>query len=122
MILGLAQAVLEVGNHSIQSDVIYQRPQSNNISPETEVHFQLSREGEGSSSCFLPRCFARLTVLITQVIESIIIVDLDEDDKIVRVTDQWEGKDLPSWFGSGFLRLLNAKVTPWIVRVPKLAA
>ncbi|KAJ2917231.1 hypothetical protein MD484_g3168, partial [Candolleomyces efflorescens] len=58
----------------------------------------------------------------TKTIESIIIVDLDEDDKIVRVTDQWNGKELPSWFGSGFLRLLNAKVTPWIVRVPKPAS
>jgi len=56
------------------------------------------------------------------VIESIIVVDLDENDKIIRLVDQWDGKDLPSWFGASFLRLLNAKVAPWLFHAPKLAS
>ncbi len=52
-----------------------------------------------------------------QVIESIIVVDLDEEEKIVKLSDQWDGK-LPTWFGSHFLRRVNAKVAPWFVHVP----
>ncbi|KAF8061493.1 hypothetical protein FPV67DRAFT_1673130 [Lyophyllum atratum] len=54
-----------------------------------------------------------------KTIESIITVDLDDDEKIVRMVDQWNGKDLPSRFGAHYLRVLNAKVTPWIISVPK---
>ena len=53
-----------------------------------------------------------------QVIESIIVVDLDEDEKIVKLVDQWDGT-LPTWFGSHTLRRINAKVAPWLVHVPK---
>ncbi|KAF8921490.1 hypothetical protein CPB85DRAFT_1271079 [Mucidula mucida] len=52
-----------------------------------------------------------------KVIESIIVVDLDEEEKIVKLSDQWDGK-LPTWFGSHFLRRVNAKVAPWFVHVP----
>ncbi|KAG1754236.1 hypothetical protein EDB19DRAFT_1665373 [Suillus lakei] len=52
-------------------------------------------------------------------IESIILVDLDDDDKIIRMTDQWNGQALSSWFGLNFLRRANALVTPWFVGSPK---
>ncbi|KAG7092250.1 hypothetical protein E1B28_008615 [Marasmius oreades] len=54
-----------------------------------------------------------------KVVNSIITVDLDESNRIIRLVEQWDGKDLPTRFGSGFLRRANAKVTPWIVRIPK---
>ncbi|KAF8964020.1 hypothetical protein BDZ97DRAFT_1817578 [Flammula alnicola] len=54
-----------------------------------------------------------------KIIESIITVDLDEHDKIIRLVDQWSGKDLPTRFGASFLRTLNAKIMPWVLRVPK---
>jgi hypothetical protein len=57
--------------------------------------------------------------LCIQIIESIIVVDLDQDEKIVRLVDQWNGKELPTWLGAHFLRVLNAKITPWLVSVPK---
>ncbi|KAF9562175.1 hypothetical protein CPC08DRAFT_688059 [Agrocybe pediades] len=57
-----------------------------------------------------------------KVVESIIIADLDENDKIVRLVDQWHGKDMPTWFGASFLRSLNAKLSPWIFHVPKKAS
>ncbi|KAJ6455618.1 hypothetical protein C8R47DRAFT_996650 [Mycena vitilis] len=52
-----------------------------------------------------------------QTIESLVTVDLDDTDKITRMVEQWDGKDLP---GSilGFLRRLNGKITPLVVRVP----
>lgn len=52
-------------------------------------------------------------------IESIIVVDLDDDDKIIRLTDQWNGEHLSSWFGVNLLRRANALITPWFVGAPK---
>ncbi|KAG1877586.1 hypothetical protein DFJ58DRAFT_648892 [Suillus subalutaceus] len=52
-------------------------------------------------------------------IESIIVVDLDDDDKIIRMTDQWNGEALSSWFGVNLLRRANALVTPWFVGAPR---
>lgn len=60
-----------------------------------------------------------LRVTLVQVIESIIIVEMDDNDKIIRLIDRWDGKDLPYRYGASFLRTLNGKVTPWLVRVPK---
>ncbi|KAF5386818.1 hypothetical protein D9615_001812 [Tricholomella constricta] len=57
-----------------------------------------------------------------KMINSIIVVDMDDDEKIIRMVDQWDGKDLPSWFGAHFLRVLNAKITPWLISTPKLPA
>jgi len=54
-----------------------------------------------------------------RTIESIIVVDMDENEKIIRLVDQWDGQEMPNWFGASFLRVLNAKVTPWLIRVPK---
>jgi len=54
-----------------------------------------------------------------KTIESIIVVDMDENEKIIRLVDQWDGQEMPNWFGASFLRVLNAKVTPWLIRVPK---
>lgn len=56
-----------------------------------------------------------------QIIESIITVDLDEDDKIIRVIDQWDGLDLPTHYGASFLRVLYAKIAPWLFRVPNIS-
>jgi len=55
-----------------------------------------------------------------QTIQSIIVVDLDEEEKIIRLMDQWDGKDLPTRFGAHFLRVLNAKLVPWFITVPKI--
>lgn len=52
-------------------------------------------------------------------IGSIIVVDLDDDDKIIRMTDQWDGEALSSWFGVNLLRRANALVMPWFVGIPK---
>ena len=59
-----------------------------------------------------------LQLSVFKVIESIVVVDLDEDDRIVRLVNQWNGEDLPSYFGSSFLRTLNAKLAPWLIHVP----
>lgn len=53
-----------------------------------------------------------------KVIESIIVVDLDENDRILRLVDQWNGGDLPTHFGLSLLRTLCAKVVPWIIHAP----
>jgi len=53
-----------------------------------------------------------------KVVESIIIVDLDLEDKITHLVDQ-SGEKLPAWFGSLFLRQLNAKLVPWLISIPK---
>ncbi|KDQ59467.1 hypothetical protein JAAARDRAFT_33039 [Jaapia argillacea MUCL 33604] len=56
---------------------------------------------------------------IKKVITSMIVIDLDEDDKIVRLVDQWDGEDAPTRWGAIYLRRLNAKIMPWIFRIPK---
>ncbi|ESK85902.1 hypothetical protein Moror_2325 [Moniliophthora roreri MCA 2997] len=56
---------------------------------------------------------------VKKLVTSIIIVDLDEDNKIIRLVDQWDGKDVPAHYGAGFLRRVNGKFGPWLVRVPK---
>ena len=55
-----------------------------------------------------------------KTIESIIVVDMDENEKIIRLVDQWNGHELPNWFGASFLRVLIAKITPWLIRVPMI--
>ncbi|KAG1756263.1 uncharacterized protein EDB91DRAFT_1091577 [Suillus paluster] len=52
-------------------------------------------------------------------IDSIIVVELDEDYKIIRMTDQWSGKEFSSWFVVNLVRRANALVTPWFVGAPK---
>ncbi|KAJ7670849.1 hypothetical protein DFH06DRAFT_1179027, partial [Mycena polygramma] len=52
--------------------------------------------------------------LMDKTIESVVTVDLDDADKITRLVEQWDGKDLPG----SMLRRLNGKITPLVVRVP----
>jgi hypothetical protein len=47
------------------------------------------------------------------------VIDLDENEKIIRLVDQWDGKELPTRFGASFLRTMHAKLVPWLVHVPK---
>lgn len=59
-----------------------------------------------------------LLTLYVQTISSVVTVDLDDSDKIIRLVDQWDGKALPSRFGGGLLRRLNAKIAPLFIHVP----
>ncbi|KAF9483783.1 hypothetical protein BDN70DRAFT_873399 [Pholiota conissans] len=54
-----------------------------------------------------------------KIVESIITVDLDENEKIIRLVDQWSGNSPPTRYGAAFLRTLNAKISPWLFHVPK---
>ncbi|KAF8212467.1 hypothetical protein K438DRAFT_1246264 [Mycena galopus ATCC 62051] len=56
--------------------------------------------------------------LMDKTISSVVTVDLDDSDKIIRLMEQWDGKALPSRFGGGLLRRLNAKLTSFLVHVP----
>ena len=72
------------------------------------------------SSSHFDSLHSHLTIsFFRKIIESISVVDMDENEKIIRLVDQWDGQEMPNWFGSSFLRVLNAKVTPWLIRVPK---
>jgi hypothetical protein len=48
-------------------------------------------------------------------VESIIVVDLDDDEKIVKLLDQWNGNEPPTRYGALLLRRANGKLTPWLV-------
>ena len=54
-----------------------------------------------------------------KTVDSIITLDLDQENKIMKMVDQWNGAPLPASFGSGFLRKANAKLLPWIIGTPK---
>lgn len=49
--------------------------------------------------------------------QSLVVVDLDDDDKIVKLEDKWNGEEQPTRWGALALRRLNAKTVPWLVRV-----
>ncbi|KAI6109890.1 hypothetical protein F5141DRAFT_1215345 [Pisolithus sp. B1] len=44
-------------------------------------------------------------------IDSMVVVDLDENDKIVRVEDKWGGEELPTQYGASHLRRVSAART-----------
>ncbi|KAI6006042.1 hypothetical protein EDD15DRAFT_2384668 [Pisolithus albus] len=52
-------------------------------------------------------------------IDSMVVVDLDENDKIIRVEDKWRGEELPTRYGALHLRRASAVIMPWLVKVPK---
>lgn len=54
-----------------------------------------------------------------QTINSVILIDLDDEDKIIHLEDQWNGDEAPNSWGLGTLRRANGKITPWFVRLPK---
>jgi len=57
------------------------------------------------------------TVRVTgskKVVESILVIDFDEEGKIVRMVDQRRGADPPTRWGAQHLRRLNGRVTPWV--------
>ncbi|KAG8724001.1 hypothetical protein FRC09_000809 [Ceratobasidium sp. 395] len=54
-----------------------------------------------------------------KVMDSTVVIDLDENDKIIKLEDKWSGQDQPVRFGALWLRRLNAMTLPWLVKVPK---
>lgn len=59
------------------------------------------------------------SLALLQIIKSVILVDLDDEDKIVRLQDQRNGEEPGMAWGVGTLRRLNGRITPWIIRPPK---
>ncbi|KAH9951371.1 hypothetical protein B0H21DRAFT_874525 [Amylocystis lapponica] len=56
---------------------------------------------------------------IKKSITSIITVEFDEELKIIRLVDRWNGDEPPTHWGALGLRRLNAKLTPLFVSIPK---
>ncbi|KAI0687180.1 hypothetical protein BC835DRAFT_1419951 [Cytidiella melzeri] len=54
-----------------------------------------------------------------RIVTSFVHVDLDDEFKIVRIVDQWDGEELPASRGMLWLRKFQGKVTPWFFPVPK---
>lgn len=48
------------------------------------------------------------------MVESILVIDFDEDGKIMRMVDQRRGLDPPTKWGAQQLRRLNGRVVPWV--------
>ncbi|KAF8599905.1 hypothetical protein BDV93DRAFT_525752 [Ceratobasidium sp. AG-I] len=62
------------------------------------------------------------TVAVTKtkkVMQSTVVIDLDENEKIVKLEDKWNGDDQPTKLGAWGLRNLNAATLPHIVKVPE---
>ncbi|TDL27435.1 hypothetical protein BD410DRAFT_683936, partial [Rickenella mellea] len=56
---------------------------------------------------------------LKKTIKSMVVVDLDDEERIVKLSDLWNGESPPINWGTYRLRRLNARVTPWLVKVPK---
>ncbi|KAH8108122.1 hypothetical protein BXZ70DRAFT_1003525 [Cristinia sonorae] len=54
-----------------------------------------------------------------KTIESIVVVDFDEEFKVIRLVDQLHGEHPSTRWGFHYIRKFNAKVLPWFVRIPK---
>jgi len=54
-----------------------------------------------------------------KIIQSLVTLELDEDGKIIRMEDRWNGEEMPRRWGAMWLRRLNGKTMPLFVRVPK---
>lgn len=54
-----------------------------------------------------------------KVVQSMVVIHLDNEDKIVMLEDKWKGDDQPSNLASRFFRRLNAKTMSVLIRVPK---
>ncbi|KIJ44359.1 hypothetical protein M422DRAFT_30497 [Sphaerobolus stellatus SS14] len=55
-----------------------------------------------------------------KIVESLVIIDLDENDKILKLEDKWNGEDQPKRWGAELLRRFNAKATKLLVSVKPL--
>jgi hypothetical protein len=55
-----------------------------------------------------------------KVMKSLVIIELDDHDRIVYLHDKWNGQEHPVKWGALGLRRLNAITLPWLVSVPKL--
>ncbi|KAF8478963.1 hypothetical protein DFH94DRAFT_34561 [Russula ochroleuca] len=49
-----------------------------------------------------------------KAVESILVIDFDEEGKIARMVDQRRGQDPPTRWGAQQLRRLNGRVVPWV--------
>ncbi|KAI0253954.1 hypothetical protein BJV78DRAFT_1190536 [Lactifluus subvellereus] len=49
-----------------------------------------------------------------KVVESILVIDFDEEGKITRMVDQRRGLEPPTRWGAQQLRRLNGRVAPWV--------
>ena len=59
---------------------------------------------------------SELTTMV-QEITSVVFLDLDDDMRIVQLTDQWNGEEHTTRWRAEFLRRLFAKVLSWTARV-----
>ncbi|CAE7206876.1 unnamed protein product [Rhizoctonia solani] len=56
-----------------------------------------------------------------KTIHSLVVLELDQDEKIIKMEDKWNGEDLPRKWGAVWFRRLNGKTIPFFVRVPRPA-
>jgi len=56
---------------------------------------------------------------VKRTVESLVVIDLDPSDKVVKMMDLWNGEDPPMRWGMGLLRRLHGMTLPWVFRVPK---
>ncbi|CAE6430168.1 unnamed protein product [Rhizoctonia solani] len=54
-----------------------------------------------------------------KTIHSLVVIELDEDGKIIKMEDRWNGEEPPRRWGAIWLRRLNGKTAPFFVRVPR---
>jgi hypothetical protein len=91
----------------LKSETVSTRVLASTTSPNRLIYAQTQR--------YVLRFFKKKVT-----IQSIIVVDLDEDEMIIRLVDQWDGKEPPTRFGAHLLRVMSAKLIPWLVRVPAI--
>jgi hypothetical protein len=54
-----------------------------------------------------------------KVKRSLVVIELDEQDKIIHLHDMWDGDENPTKWGALGFRRLHGMILPWLVSVPK---
>ncbi|TFK55270.1 hypothetical protein OE88DRAFT_1027467 [Heliocybe sulcata] len=59
-----------------------------------------------------------LRIFGKKVIASMVVVDLDDKDKIIRLADKWNGEEASNAWVARSFRRLDAKMAKWTVKIP----
>jgi hypothetical protein len=100
------------------SNVVYAMPKPDCLCTNSGIHVAVPWNEKSETPLFAITSRNALNHIDTQIIESVVTVDLDDDDKIVRVTDEWDGQELSRSIGWIMFRKICGKVAEWVVRIP----
>lgn len=96
---------------------------SSTSSPNRLIYYQVQEYvtrifGIKRVSAFTSIISTLLNFFMKQTVESVVVVDMDEECKIRFLSNEWQGQN-SKWNLDFIAELVPAKVLPWLVHTPK---